>query len=147
VDEVAASLVTGSLVIALHNGPTRFVVSGSPEALARLRERMEAVARQEAAARKRGARGGTPLSFTWSPLPVSTPFHGPEHAAPLARFLAEADPAWLPAPDELWAPVVSGADGRDLRKVPDLLEAVAAGQFVQPWLGALLSQMESSAAQ
>ena len=31
--------------------------------------------------------------------------------------------------------------------VPPVVVGLLAGQFVQPWLGALLSQMESSAAQ
>ncbi len=132
VDEVAARLPGGALVIALHNAPTRFVVSGRPEALGELRARLSQLAREEEADRRRGRRGGTPLRFAWSPLAVSSPFHGPLHDAARRRFLAEVDRDLLPSADELWMPVLSGADGSDLRTAPDLLAAVADGQFTAP---------------
>ena len=61
---------------------------GPPADLDAVRARLTAAAEAEAAARRAGQRGGAPLRFEWTPLPVDVPFHSPALAEALARFEA-----------------------------------------------------------
>src|SRR5262249_1406188 len=92
-----------AVTVALVNSRTRLVVAGAPGARDRLRARLSAQARREAAARRDGQRGGAPLRFAWTPLPVDVPFHSPLLAEALARFAPEPAVAG-------WAPVIGGED-------------------------------------
>ncbi|MFA4929690.1 MAG: fatty acid synthase subunit beta domain-containing protein, partial [Patulibacter sp.] len=97
---------------------------------------LDAQAADERAARQRGTRGGAPLRFDWSPLPVDVPFHTPGLAAAQARFvgwLADAGEAFaLPTADGLGLPVLSPIDGTDLRDAADLTATVLDSQFTAP---------------
>lgn len=101
------------VTVALVNTRTRIVLAGPPAALDRVRARLSACAAEEAEARRAGQRGGAPLRFEWTALPVDVPFHSPALAAALDRF--EAEPA-----GERWAPLLGA--GEDL----------ARAQFVDP---------------
>lgn len=105
--------VDDDVTVALVNTRTRIVLAGPPAALDRMRARLSARAEVEAEARRAGQRGGAPLTFEWTPLPVDVPFHSPALADALARF----EP--LPA-GERWAPLLGVGD--------DLARA----QFVDP---------------
>jgi fatty acid synthase len=136
-DAVNARLPASERVaVALANGPTAHVVGGPQASLALLREALEARAAEEQAARRAGARGGAPLRFTWSPLPVDVAFHTPRLAAARERFagwLAGAGDAFaLPTPDALGLAVLSPVDGEDLREATDLTATVLDGQFTVP---------------
>ncbi|WP_354699367.1 hypothetical protein DSM112329_05081 [Paraconexibacter sp. AEG42_29] len=114
---------------ALVNTRTRTVVSGPPAALTVLRDELERLARDEEAAQRAGRRGGSPLRFTWSPLPVDVPYHALSDAAAVdfAGWLRGS--GLLPVAPDLELPVLSGSDARDLRAHPDLAAAVAAAQL------------------
>lgn len=134
VADVDAGLATGSGVsIALVNGPARAVVGGAASGLAALRARLEAVARDEEDARRRGERGGAPLRAAWTPLPLDVPFHTPHLAAARERFSAwEGSRDGLPAAGALRLAVLDPATGADLRDSADAAGDVIAGQFTTP---------------
>ena len=119
-------LLPSGATIALVNAPTRLVVAGPPPTLALLRTRLAEQAAREAAERKAGRRGGAPLRFEWTPVPVDVPFHSPALAEPLDRFVA-----WLgdERSEPMWAPVLCPTTGREL---PMTLERAARAQFVEP---------------
>ena len=94
--------LTAAVSVALVNTRTRIVLAGPPADLDAVRARLTTQAEAEAAARRAGQRGGAPLRFEWTPLPVDVPFHSPALAEALARFEA-------PAAGERWAPVLGGA--------------------------------------
>lgn len=121
------------LTIALHNGRSRFVVSGPPPGLIRLHQRLEARARADGEARKQGRLGGAPLTFTWEALAVSAPFHSPAMAAGLRAMIQtvkELD--FRVAGEDLKLPVLSPVDGRRLDGSADLTAHLMAAQFVEP---------------
>ena len=64
-------------VIALHNTPTRHVLSGPPRTLGAIHAELGRQADQQRAAKKVGRFAGSPLSFTWESLAVSTPSTAP----------------------------------------------------------------------
>ena len=123
-----------SASIALVNAPRRIVVGGPPQTLAMLRARLAEQARLEASERQRGQRGGAPLRFGWSALDVDVAFHTPALREPCALLRAQlaAEPGLLPDPAALALPVLSPADGQDLRASGDLAAAVATAQLVAP---------------
>ena len=88
----------------------------------------------EASERQRGQRGGAPLRFGWSALDVDVAFHTPALREPCALLRAQlaAEPGLLPDPAALALPVLSPADGQDLRASGDLAAAVATAQLVAP---------------
>ncbi len=134
-DDVNVEVGTGAeAAVALVNGAQRIVVGGPPATLARLHARLAAQARAEAAARKRGRRGGAPLRFGWTPLGVDVAFHTPGLREPCALLRAQlaAEPGLLPDPAALALAVLSPGDGRDLRATGDLAAAVASAQLVSP---------------
>ena len=120
--------------IALVNEPLRIVVGGPPRTLALVRARLAEVARAEEAQRARGQRGGAPLRFGWSPLEVDVAYHTAALREPCALLRAQlaAEPGLLPEPAALMLPVLSPADGSDLRACADLASTVATTQLVAP---------------
>ncbi|NUT49938.1 MAG: ACP S-malonyltransferase [Saccharothrix sp.] len=111
-ETLAAHGVTG-VVIANHNAPEQFVLSGGKEELARVRPVLEGVD---------GVRGFVPLR-------VSGAFHSP-HMEPAARAFRE----FLAAVDfgELRTPVVSSVTGRRLGPGGDDVRAALAEQITRP---------------
>ncbi|HEY3141569.1 MAG TPA: fatty acid synthase subunit beta domain-containing protein, partial [Acidimicrobiales bacterium] len=134
VDEVNASVAPDqAVVVGLVNAPDRVVVSGPPATLERLHTHLRQVASDETALRRSGRRGGAPLQFGWTPLPVDVPFHWPGLGPAVAeqrRWLAAERP--LPSPDQLAVPVLSPVDGSDLRHCRSLDDVVARGLVVEP---------------
>ncbi len=111
--------------ITLHNGRTRFVVSGRPAVLNGLRGLIEArMARLGAAQKPR---------FTWEWLMVGGPFHSPLMRAGQAamRETVRREGLRFDARRLKW-PVLDPADGRRLDTVDDLTEALIATQFMRP---------------
>ena len=133
-DTVNATLPADqAVVVALHNTPTRVVVSGPPATLARLRAELDARTRREEHARRRGEHGGAPLAVTWSALPVELPFHHPLQRPHLLRFLDRvAGQGLVPAGGAFGLAVLSPADGHDLRTEADVLAAAAATEYLEP---------------
>jgi fatty acid synthase len=134
-DEVNADVGPGARVaVALVNTPQRIVVGGPPATLALLKMRLAAQAGAESRERREGRRGGAPLRFDWSGLDVDVPFHTAALAQPREqlRDWLRSEPGALPDPAALRLPVLSPADGSDLRGAGDLAEAVATGQLVAP---------------
>ena len=62
----------------------------SARGLDAVRARLGERGRGGGGARRAGQRGGAPLRFEWTPLPVDVPFHSPALAEALARFEAPA---------------------------------------------------------
>jgi fatty acid synthase len=133
VNEVVASPVA----IGLVNAPDRLVVSGPPASLAVLRARLDELAVADDRARAEGRPSGDPLRHRWETLPIDVPFHWPGLVPAYERhrdWLASSD--LLPEAQSLALPVLSPADGSDLRSVggasDDLAEAVARSQLIEP---------------
>lgn len=130
VAEVAAELAPPDQVsVALVNTPTRVVVAGTPAGLDAVEER---VLRLAALAPGEDPDHAIPAA-RWTPLAVAAPFHSPLQADAWERFrAAHADGGGLPAAPDLALPVLSTADGHDLRGEEDLPTTVARGQFLDP---------------
>ncbi|MCA9540047.1 MAG: DUF1729 domain-containing protein, partial [Myxococcales bacterium] len=119
--------------VTLHNTRTRFVLSGAPARLGALHGALEKVAADEAAARKAGRLGGSPLRFTWEWLTVGGPFHSPLMAAgraAMARTLGEIGLRFDAR--KLRLPVLDPADGTPLNEARDLAEKLLDSQFIRP---------------
>ncbi|MFD8114260.1 ACP S-malonyltransferase [Streptomyces microflavus] len=101
------------VVIANHNAPEQFVLSGSREELARIKPVFEKV---------EGVRGFVPVK-------VSGPFHAPAMAPAAARFrtlLAAVDVG------ELRTPVISNVTGRPFGSDAQEVRALLAEQITEP---------------
>ena len=92
------------LTLALHNAPDRFVLSGAPAAIERLRLGLEAEDQRAAEALRRG-QGPRRPSVRVEALAVSAPFHSPFMAGALAPLRAHAARLGL-APGPLKVPVL-----------------------------------------
>ncbi len=128
--------------VTLHNGRTRFVVSGRPAVLERLRAALEAAVEPEGSAGPRRLPG----RFTWEWLAVGGPFHSPLMAAGRAKMSETAAREGLrfDAGRLRW-PVLDPADGRRLDRVDDLTEALIGTQFLRPvrWSAVAVDLVES----
>ncbi len=122
-----------ALALTLENTRTRNVLSGSPRALARVREALSAQSASELAARKEGRRGGRPLSFTWESLAVGGPFHS-SHMSQGFEAMREvvAELGFRVDARALLVPVCSPVDGSRWDKVEDLTDALMRAQYLQP---------------
>lgn len=125
------------LHIALHNGRTRFVLSGRPAALDRLRAALDAAVTAGRAQRRAGQLNPkatpTPDRFTWEWLPVGGPFHSPHMAAgreAMTRTVAD-ERLTFDARALRW-PVLDPADASRLDRVVDLTAALIETQFLRP---------------
>jgi len=78
VDEVATGVdAERAAVMAIRNGRRRVVVSGTPAQLARVQQRAEQIAEDEARERDAKKRGGAVFSPVFEPLAVEIGFHHP----------------------------------------------------------------------
>lgn len=117
--------------VTLHNGRTRFVLSGRPAALDRLRLRIERAVAAEAA--RRGGPRRLPPRVTWEWLRVGGPFHSPLMAAgrEAMRETAAREGLRFDAA-ALRRPVLDPSTGARLDRVDDLTEALIETQFLRP---------------
>ncbi|MEZ4432444.1 MAG: hypothetical protein R3F65_08515 [bacterium] len=86
--------------LTLHNGRTRYVVSGRPATLDRLRAALDAAVAAGKANRRAGRPDATPERHTWEWLAVGGPFHSPLMAAgreAMTRTAADEGPHPTPA--------------------------------------------------
>ncbi len=81
-DELETFLDDTEIDVALVHGPSRCVLSGPPEALRRLRQRIELSLGERAKLKKSGKAPGRVPSLEWEALEVNVPFH--------SRWLAAA---------------------------------------------------------
>lgn len=70
-----ADRLPDEVAIGVTNSPTRHVLVSNGTTLAELRRLLTERAAAEAGMRAAGRHGGTPLSFTWQPLPFAVPTH------------------------------------------------------------------------
>ena len=81
VAEIAASTDADSApVVSIRNGRRRFVISGPPAALERVKERCEQITAEQTRERDAKKRGGAVFSPTFEPLAVEIGFHHPAFA-------------------------------------------------------------------
>lgn len=121
----------GAVTCALDNTLFRQVVSGSPDELERLRERLFAGIDERKKRRKERTIGGRVADVQWQYLPVSAPFHseamrpGMEQAAKDAAALGFR---WSAA--DLTIPVLDTDRAMELAKGDSLLDRLITAQFV-----------------
>ena len=112
VAEIAASTDADSApVVSIRNGRRRFVISGPPAALERVKERCEQITAEQTRERDAKKRGGAVFSPTFEPLAVEIGFHHPAFAEAI-ELVAD------------WAALC----GLDV----DTARALAAGVLVEP---------------
>lgn len=121
------------LTLTLENTRTRGVVSGRPDHLRRLRNLLDARGSEQVTLRKSGKFGGKPMTFTWEDLAVGGPFHSPYMGPGLVAMReAVTSLGFRVEAAHLNQAVLCTDDARDLRREPDLTEALMVAQFVRP---------------
>ena len=106
-----ADRLPGEVVIGVTNARTRNVLVGRPAALAELRRLLDQVARRESELRAAGRFGGTPLAFTWQPLPFAVPTHHPELTSLADIVVSECGRLGLDLPPADRVPILDPATG------------------------------------
>ncbi|HEY5855964.1 MAG TPA: fatty acid synthase subunit beta domain-containing protein [Aldersonia sp.] len=127
VAEIAASTDADSApVVSIRNGRRRFVISGPPAALERVKERCEQITAEQTRERDAKNRGGAVFSPTFEPLAVEIGFHHPAFAETI-ELVAD------------WA-ALCGLDA-------ELARALAAGVLVEPvdWVEEVTGAVASGA--
>ena len=117
------------VVISLFNTASRHVVSGPEASLSLVRTALEQGADAEKARKKAGRFGGTPLSLTWTWLPVSVAFHTWRLTWARDRMRETAQRLGLGVA-ALRVPVINSATGALLGE--DATSALLDCQFIAP---------------
>ena len=126
---------SAEVIVALHNTPTRHVVSGAPRDLEALRRHLEDDAAAQQKARKSGLLGGSLTAARWDALPVEAAYHSVHMADGVEGMIAAVAQLGLTIePDALGLPVLCPETGALLQDAVDSSEALVrklvAAQFV-----------------
>ena len=111
------------VAMALVNAPRRQVISGEPDALARVVRRLERELAQQQAAFEAGD-APPPPSFAQEGLPVGAPFHSPAMTPALEALRADATRLGFAVdPGSLAVPLLRYEDGAVWQGEPDLIRS------------------------
>lgn len=138
------------LMLALHNTPTRHVVSAAPVRLLQLQAALQARADQEPKLKRQGKYAGKPTIFVWEWLSVGAPFHSDHMAQGLAamrRTVAEIE--FSLSAKALRVPVLSPNTLLLYNDATDLCEEAMQDQFVRPvqWYATIRRAIEVAQAE